>query len=57
MTEWSLVEVGKALLKGWEYQNMNQNIFEGKWNQIPGQSQVGWGKLTDDDFQMDGATQ
>jgi uncharacterized protein YjbJ (UPF0337 family) len=29
---------------------MNQDIFEGKWKQIRGQSKVWWGKLTDDDL-------
>jgi uncharacterized protein YjbJ (UPF0337 family) len=29
---------------------MNQDIFEGKWKQIRGQSKVWWAKLTDDDL-------
>jgi uncharacterized protein YjbJ (UPF0337 family) len=29
---------------------MNQDIFEGKWKQIRGQSKVWWSKLTDDDL-------
>jgi uncharacterized protein YjbJ (UPF0337 family) len=29
---------------------MNQDIFEGKWKQIRGQSKAWWGKLTDDDL-------
>jgi uncharacterized protein YjbJ (UPF0337 family) len=36
---------------------MNQDIFEGKRNQIRGRSKVWWGQLTGDDFQMDGAAQ
>jgi len=29
---------------------MNNDVFEGKWKQIRGQSKAWWGKLTDDDL-------
>lgn len=29
---------------------MNQDIFEGKWKQIRGETKAWWGKLTDDDL-------
>jgi uncharacterized protein YjbJ (UPF0337 family) len=31
---------------------VNQDIFEGKWNQLKGRIQQRWGKLTDDDFDV-----
>lgn len=31
---------------------MNKDIFEGKWEQLKGQIQKKWGKLTDDDIDM-----
>jgi len=31
---------------------MNKDIFEGKWEQLKGQIQKNWGKLTDDDIDM-----
>jgi uncharacterized protein YjbJ (UPF0337 family) len=30
---------------------MNNDIFEGKWKQIQGQTKEWWGKLTDDDLE------
>ena len=33
---------------------MNQDIFEGKWNQLRGEAHIWWGKLTDDDLQVVG---
>ena len=50
MTGWIIIKVGKTFSKHWEGHNMNQDIFEGKWKQIRGQSKVWWGKLTDDDL-------
>jgi uncharacterized protein YjbJ (UPF0337 family) len=29
---------------------MNQDILEGKWNQMRGEVRTWWGKLTDDDL-------
>ena len=29
---------------------MNGDIFKGKWNQIKGEAQVRWGKITKDKF-------
>lgn len=29
---------------------MNQDIFQGRWNQIKGKVREKWGQLTDDDF-------
>lgn len=29
---------------------MNRDIFEGKWNQMKGEVQKQWGKLTNDDL-------
>jgi uncharacterized protein YjbJ (UPF0337 family) len=29
---------------------VNQDIFEGRWNQIKGTVREKWGQLTDDDF-------
>jgi uncharacterized protein YjbJ (UPF0337 family) len=29
---------------------MNQDVFEGKWNEMRGQVKEWWGKLTDDDL-------
>ena len=31
---------------------MNKDIFEGKWEQVKGQIQKNWGKLTADDIDM-----
>ena len=31
---------------------MNQQIFEGNWNEIKGKLRQKWGQLTDDDFQQ-----
>lgn len=31
---------------------MNQNIFEGKWEEVKGKMKQAWGKLTDDDFKV-----
>ena len=31
---------------------MNQQIFEGNWNEIKGKLRQKWGELTDDDFQQ-----
>lgn len=31
---------------------MNPEIMKGKWNQIKGEAQRKWGKLTGDDLQM-----
>ena len=31
---------------------MNQDIFEGKWEEIKGRMKKTWGKLTDDDFKV-----
>lgn len=33
---------------------INNNVFEGKWKQIRGQSKIWWGKLTDDDLEKVG---
>jgi uncharacterized protein YjbJ (UPF0337 family) len=33
-----------------EDQNMNNDVFEGKWKQIQGEAKSWWGKLTDDDL-------
>jgi uncharacterized protein YjbJ (UPF0337 family) len=33
-----------------EDQNMNKDIFEGKWKQMRGEAKSWWGKLTDDDL-------
>jgi uncharacterized protein YjbJ (UPF0337 family) len=33
-----------------EDQNMNKDVFEGKWKQIRGEAKAWWGKLTDDDL-------
>ena len=33
-----------------EDQNMNTDVFEGKWKQIRGEAKAWWGKLTDDDL-------
>ena len=33
---------------------MNQDVFEGKWKQVRGQTRVWWGKLTDDDLDQVG---
>lgn len=30
---------------------MNNDIFEGKWKQIKGETRSWWGKLTDDDVE------
>ncbi len=30
---------------------MNNDIFEGKWEQMRGQAKIWWGKLTDDDLE------
>jgi uncharacterized protein YjbJ (UPF0337 family) len=29
---------------------MNEDIFQGKWNQLKGSAKQTWGKLTDDDL-------
>lgn len=29
---------------------MNESQFKGKWNQLKGEAQKQWGKLTDDDL-------
>jgi uncharacterized protein YjbJ (UPF0337 family) len=29
---------------------MNQDIFQGRWQQIKGKAREKWGQLTDDDF-------
>lgn len=29
---------------------MNQDIFQGRWNQLKGKMREKWGQLTDDDF-------
>jgi uncharacterized protein YjbJ (UPF0337 family) len=29
---------------------MNQDVFQGRWNQIKGKVREKWGQLTDDDF-------
>jgi len=29
---------------------MNKDVFEGKWKQIRGEARAWWGKLTDDDL-------
>jgi uncharacterized protein YjbJ (UPF0337 family) len=29
---------------------MNNDIFQGKWNQLKGNAKQAWGKLTDDDL-------
>lgn len=31
---------------------MNKNIFEGKWEQLKGNVQKNWGKLTNDDLDV-----
>lgn len=31
---------------------MNKDIFEGKWEEVTGKMRQLWGKLTDDDFQQ-----
>ena len=31
---------------------MNKDIYEGKWEQVKGEAQKKWGKLTDDDFDV-----
>ncbi len=31
---------------------MNKDIFEGKWEQLKGDVQKKWGKLTDDDLDV-----
>ena len=31
---------------------MNKNIFEGKWEQMKGEVQKQWGKLTNDDLDV-----
>lgn len=31
---------------------MNSDILEGKWEQLKGQAQQQWGKLTDDDLDV-----
>jgi uncharacterized protein YjbJ (UPF0337 family) len=31
---------------------MNQDIFEGKWEEIKGKMKKSWGKLTDDDLKI-----
>lgn len=31
---------------------MNEDIFEGKWDQLKGEVQKTWGKLTDDDISI-----
>lgn len=31
---------------------MNKDIFDGKWEQLKGQVQKRWGKLTDDDIDV-----
>ena len=31
---------------------MNEDIIEGKWNEIKGDVQKKWGKLTDDDIEQ-----
>lgn len=31
---------------------MNNDIFEGKWEEIKGKMKQTWGKLTDDDFKV-----
>ncbi len=31
---------------------MNKDILQGKWEQVKGEIQKKWGKLTDDDIQM-----
>ena len=31
---------------------MNKDIFEGKWEQVKGEVQKKWGKLTDDDLDV-----
>ena len=33
---------------------MNQDVFEGKWNEMRGQVKEWWGKLTDDDLERVG---
>lgn len=33
---------------------MNEDIFEGKWNQFKGNVREWWGKLTDDDIERIG---
>ena len=30
---------------------MNQDIFEGKWEELKGKMKKSWGKLTDDDLE------
>lgn len=31
---------------------MNKDIYEGKWEQVKGEAQKKWGKLTNDDFDV-----
>lgn len=31
---------------------MNQDIFEGKWEEVKGKMKQAWGKLTDDDWKQ-----
>ena len=31
---------------------MNQDIFEGKWEEVKGKVKTAWGKLTDDDLKQ-----
>ncbi|HZK69899.1 MAG TPA: CsbD family protein [Clostridia bacterium] len=31
---------------------MNKDVYEGKWEQVKGQAQEKWGKLTNDDFDV-----
>lgn len=31
---------------------MNQDIFEGKWEEVKGKVKSAWGKLTDDDLKQ-----
>jgi uncharacterized protein YjbJ (UPF0337 family) len=40
---------GLALMNGRRFQ-MNQDIFQGRWQQIKGKVREKWGQLTDDDF-------
>jgi uncharacterized protein YjbJ (UPF0337 family) len=41
---------GTAYINDLEDQNMNKDIFKGKWKQIRGEAKAWWGKLTDDDL-------
>jgi uncharacterized protein YjbJ (UPF0337 family) len=44
------MRIGITILYDKEDQNMNTDVFEGKWKQIRGEAKSWWGKLTDDDL-------